>query len=147
MRLFKFLAQKIRLARFERATLCLEGRCSIQLSYRRILHALQPALLYYHENFFLQVIFYKKEDKSFYRLILFFICYSKLVELVNPTQNYALAPAVLVARVRRIKFCSKKRGLSTSYFSQTILCFARSRFFNNFFFYICRNLFVFLEFH
>ena len=24
-----------RLARFERATLCLEGRCSIQLSYRR----------------------------------------------------------------------------------------------------------------
>ena len=26
----------LRLARFERATLCLEGRCSIQLSYRRI---------------------------------------------------------------------------------------------------------------
>ena len=24
----------VRLARFERATLCLEGRCSIQLSYR-----------------------------------------------------------------------------------------------------------------
>ena len=36
MRLFEFFAQKIRLPRFERGTLCLEGRCSIQLSYRRI---------------------------------------------------------------------------------------------------------------
>ena len=88
-----------------------------------------------------------------------------------------LAPALLVARVRRIKFCSKKRGLTPLLFrkifyascsfavnrSSALLVllvasrhqpspsahsrFARSRFLDDFFFNVSGNLFVFLEFH
>ena len=43
----KPISFNLRLARFERATLCLEGRCSIQLSYRRIVIFLYCITLLY----------------------------------------------------------------------------------------------------
>lgn len=41
--------KKIRLPRFERGTLCLEGRCSIQLSYQRKFKCL--IIIYAHRAF------------------------------------------------------------------------------------------------
>ena len=62
--------------------------------------------------------------------------------------RYALlAPAFLVARVRRIRILLKKKRLPPLSFSQTSLCFARSRFLDDFFFNVSGNLFVFLKFH
>ena len=48
---------KIRLPRFERGTLCLEGRCSIQLSYRRINFYSVCINRISHQTFFARVLF------------------------------------------------------------------------------------------
>ncbi len=54
---FDSCRKKIRLPRFERGTLCLEGRCSIQLSYRRINLYSVCILRISHQHFFARVCF------------------------------------------------------------------------------------------